>query len=440
MNTQQRLEGIAAFVIREAKRLGATDADVTIGVYDSVDTSVRLGQVEEMQGAQGRGLEFRAFVGKNSAKTSTSDFRRKSLTKLVRNTIAMARALEPDQFAGLPDAAHLAKTIADLQLADAQLASLSVDRKIQLATQAEAAAMAADKRITNSEGGGFSDVRSITVYANSLGFLGSYSGTRCTLQCSVVASDEGGQKVGSWWTQSRRLSGLEDPDWVGKTAAHHALRMLGARKVKSQEVAVVYSPEMASRLLGQFAGAAMGTSIYRKASFLVGKLDQMVASPEVNIVDNGLLPGELGSRPFSSEGLPTGVREIIKDGKLTSYFIDTYAARKLGTTPNGGTVTNLCIMPGKASHEEIIGSVKNGLYLTNVSGPGFNAVTGDYSLGASGIWIEDGKLAFPVEEITVASNVLEMFSSIEAIGNDLQRRSAVCSPTLKFARMMVAGE
>lgn len=439
MNRQQ-LENVAQFVVAEARRLGASDCDISIGAYESVDTGVRLGQVEKLEGAQGRELRFRAFVGKNSATTRTADFRRRSLTRMVRETVAMARASEPDEFAGLPARELLATGVPDLGLADAALKELPVGVKIDLAMQAEAAARAVDPRITNSKGAGFSDSRGISVYANSLGFLGSYEGTSCTLHATVVASENGAMQVGGWWSSSRKLAGLESAEAIGATAAAHALRQLGARKVASQVVPVVFDPQMAGRLLGQFASAAMGASIYRQASFLVGKLGQPVASKEVQIIDDGRLPGALGSRPFDAEGLPTGTRAIVADGVLQSYFLGSYAARKLGTAPNGGSITNLYMQAGKVSPEEIIRSVSNGLYLTNVSGPGFNVVTGDYSLGASGIWIENGQLAYPVEEITVAGNLLEMFASIEAIGSDLVFRSSVNAPTIKIARMTVAGK
>jgi PmbA protein len=205
-------------------------------------------------------------------------------------------------------------------------------------------------------------------------------------------------------------------------------------------VPVVFDPQMAARLISQFVGAAAGNAIYQKRSFLVGKLGQQVADSKVTIIDDGLMPGGLGSKPFDGEGLPTSKRTIIDRGSLTMYLMGSYSARKLGAEPNGGSLSNLYLEAGNVSPEDIIGSVKNGLYLTSVSGPGFNAVSGDYSMGASGIWIEDGKLAYPVEEITVASNILAMFANIEMVGNDLEFHSSVNAPTIKIARMMVAGE
>ncbi len=439
--TQQRLESLAAFVVSEAQRYGATDCEVTISEYDSVDVGVRLGEVEELNGAQGRGMRFRALVGFNSATTSTSDFTRASLKRMVRDTIAIAKASEPDKFAGLPEAHLFAKSLPALDLFDTSVSKVDVNTKIELAMKAEAAARAADPRITNSNGAGFADNRGYVVFANSRGFVGSYASSRFSLHASVLASENGGpMQVGGWSHSSRTFAGLETPESIGAEAARRALRHLGATKVKTQEVPVVFDQGMSARLLGQLIGAAHGSHVYRKSSFLAGKVGEVVAAKDIVIVDDGTIKGALGSRPFDDEGLPNTRRVIVQDGKLQGYLIDSYSGRKLGMTPNSGSVCNLFIQPGKSSPKEIIASVKNGLYLTSVSGPGFNAVTGDYSMGASGIWIENGELAYPVEKITVAGNVLEMFKSIEMIGNDLEFRSSVASPTLKIAKMMVSGK
>lgn len=439
--TQQRLESLAAFVVSKARQYGATDCEVSISEYESVEIGVRLGEVEDLNGAQGRGLRFRALVGFSSASTSTSDFRRDSVARMVKATVAMAKAAEADEFAGLPEAHMFAKSLPALDLFDDGLGKVDVNTKIALAMKTEAAARAADPRISNSNGASFSDNRGYSVFANSRGFLGSYSGTSCSLYASVLASENGGaMQVGGWSSASRRFAGLESPDAIGVEAARRALRHLGARKVKSQEVPVVFDPQMAARLLGQLVGSAHGSHVYRRSSFLAGKVGEVIAAKDLVIVDDGTIKGALGSHPFDSEGLPTSRRVIVEDGKLQCYLIDSYSGRKLGMEPNSGSTTNLYIQAGKVSPQDIIGSVKNGLYLTSVSGPGFNAVTGDYSMGASGIWIENGELAYPVEKITVASNVLEMFKNIEAIGSDLEFRSRTVAPTLKIGKMMVSGK
>lgn len=441
MKNKQQLQATAEFIVAEAKRLGATDCSVAISVGESVDIGVRKGNVEELQGAQSQGLTFTAYVGQRTATVSTADLRRRSLTKMIRETIATAKLAQEDPTAGLADPEHFAKDIPDLQLFDAAASALPVEEKIKMAIAAEAAAIGFDKRISNSEGAGFSDSKGVVVRANSRGFVGAYESSSCSISATVIAADaDGSMQIGGWWSQGRKLGALTSADEVGKIAAEHALRQLGARRVKSQSCPVVFDPQQAARLVSQFVGAASGPQIYRKSSFLVGKRGQSVASKQVQIIDDPLIPGGLASRPFDSEGLPSKTRVIVGDGKLECYLLGVYSARKLGEAPNGGSTSNLYLKAGEHSPEEIIASVQNGLYLTSVSGPGFNATTGDYSVGASGLWIENGKIAFPVQGITIAGNVVDMFNGIEMIGNDLVMRSSVNAPTIKIKSMMVAGE
>lgn len=443
------LTQIAEFVIKEAQRLGATECDVRVSSSSAVETGVRLGEVETLEGAQSRSLQFEAFMsagaglpGMKSASTSTSDFRRPALTELVKTTIAMASASEVDPYAGLVDKQYLAKSdqIPDLQLSDDSIARIATEEKIQIALTAEQAARNFDERITNSRGASFTDWSGTTVYANSNGFVGGYSSTHCSISCAVVASQGSEMQVGGWSSGALGFGKVESPEQVGSTAAKRALRMLGARKVKSQMVPVIFDPLMAATLLAQFVGAAAGSHVYRNSSFLAGKLNEMVASEIVTIIDDPLMIGGLGSRPFDGEGMPTKKRTIVENGRLQTYLLSGYSARKLNTVPNSGSTGNLHFAPGSVHPDEIVAGVGNGLYLTSVSGPGFNVVTGDYSRGASGLWIEDGKIVFPVEGITIASNMLEMFKAIEAIGNDLYFRSSTCSPTIKIGAMMVAGD
>lgn len=438
---ESKLKGIAQFVIAEAARLGATDADLSLSAGSSVETEVRLAQVETLEGAQSLELTFRAFVGKGSASMSTTDLRRRALTKLVRETISMAREAQPDEFAGLPDSKYLARNVKPIDyMFDDALAGLPVEKKIEMAIALEKAALAADPRISVGRSTGFSDRNGYFLYANSRGFLEGYASSYCTISTQVVARDDNGMQTGGWSSTSRHLAGLQSPEVVGRIAAERALRQLNPLPVSSQEVPVVFEPTMASRLIGQFVGAASGNVIYQKRSFLVGKLGTKVAAAAVNIIDDGLIPGALGSRPFDGEGLPTSRRILVGKGELKTYLVSSYAARKLGCEPNGGGTTNLYMEAGEFSPEQIIASVDNGLYLTSVSGPGFNSVTGDYSMGATGIWIKDGKLTHAVEEITIAGNILSMFENIEMVGNDLVFRSSVNAPTIKIARMMVAGK
>lgn len=436
--TVSKLQETADFVVAYALERGATDCDVAISSTTEVETGVRMGAMEKFQASDSRGMRIRIFVGKRSATTNTTNFTRASLRKAIRETIALAKASEPDEEAGLPDAQHFATDLPDLGLADAEHGKLTNEERLNLAIATEAAARAHDL-ISNSEGATFADDSSVYVYANSRGFSGGYASTAYQMVASVVAGEGDKMRVGFDYCVARSKDKLATPQKVGDGAAQRAIEQLGPRKVKSQSVPVVFSRRMAARLLGQFVSAASGSHVYRESSFMVGLLGQQIASDKITVVDDGHIPGAIGSKPFDKEGLPTTKRVIIDKGELACYLIDAYAGRKLGVAPNGGSTSNLYVENGDHSFEEIIASVENGLYLLSVSGPGFNVVNGNYSMGASGIWIENGKLAYPVAEITVAGNILEMFKAIEMVGNDLAFDSSVVSPTLKIGQMSIAG-
>jgi PmbA protein len=339
--------------------------------------------------------------------------------------------------------------VPELELDDRQAAELTPEEKVEMARRAEAAALAVDPRITNSEGAEYFDRRARYAYATSHGFARGYTTSSFGLTVSPVASQNGEMQRDSWYTTARRRRALEDAEAVGRTAAARALRRLGARKVKTTEVPIIFDPDTAASLIRSIAGAASGPSLYRRASFLLDRLGSRVASPAVTIVDDGLIEAALGSRPFDGEGLPTRRTAIVREGVLETYLLDTYSARKLGLTSthhasrDGAGVsvgtTNLMLLPGTDTPEALIRSVQSGLYVTELIGFGVNGVTGDYSRGAVGLWIENGQLAYPVEEVTVAGNLLEMFQRIEGIGNDLVLRDRTAAPTVKIARMVVAG-
>jgi len=437
-------------VLKRATARGATAADGFLIEEQSFSASVRLGQVDTVTHSREQRLALRVFAGRASAAASTSDLSRDSLERVVDEATALARVTSEDLHAGLPEAQELIERVPDLELEDHEGSELTPEEKIELARRAEAAALAADPRITNSEGAEYFDRRARYAYATSHGFARGYSTSSFGLTVSPVASKDGEMQRDAWYTYARRRRALEDAESVGKTAAARALRRLGARKVKTAEVPVIFDPDMAASLLRSIAGAASGPSLYRRASFLFERLGTRIAAPTVTIVDDGLVPGALGSRPFDGEGLATRRTVLVGEGKLETYLLDTYSGRKLGlpsthhATRDGAGVSvgtnNLMLLAGSASPQDLIGSVKSGLYVTELIGFGINGVTGDYSRGAAGLWIEDGQLAFPVEEVTVAGNLLEMFERIDGIGNDLVLRDRVASPTLKIARMVVAGE
>lgn len=445
-----QLEELATIVLQDAQRLGATAGDVVIAAGESFSAGVRLGQVEKVQNAREKRMGMRLFVGQSSALTSTADFTREAVRALVEETVALAKATAADEFSGLPAQEDLARDFPDLDLADATV-HLTPEEKITLAREAEAAALNLDPRITNSEGAEFSNSAREILYANSLGFIGRYHTTNYSLTVVPVASQNGAMQRDYWYSSHRKLNSLEPAVTVGKKAAERTIRRLGARRVKTQEVPVVFDPEMAASLLRHLAGAVSGSALYRKTSFLLGKLGEEIAAAGVWVDDDARIPSALGSKPFDGEGLPTHLTPVVADGVLTNYLLDTYSARKLGlrSTSNASrsfadapaaSPTNFFLRPGTTSPEEIIRSVRSGLYVTELSGFGVNSVTGDYSRGAVGLWIENGELTYPVEEITIAGNLLEMFKNIEVIGNDLERRGSIAAPTLKIARMTIAGE
>jgi PmbA protein len=437
-------------VLAHARQRGATAADGFLVEERHFTGTVRLGQVDTVTHSHDHRLSLRVFVGKASAAASTSDLSRDSLERVVEDATALARVTAEDPHAGLPEPGELIERVPDLDLEDTGGDDLTPEAKIELARRAEAAALASDPRITNSEGAEYWDRRARYVYATSHGFARGYETTSYGLSVSPVATRNGEMQRDSWYSIARRRSRLDDGEAIGRTAAARALRRLGARKVKTSEVPVVFDPETAASLLRSLAGAASGPSLYRRASFLLDRLGSRIAAPTVTIVDDALIPGALGSRPFDGEGLPTRRTVLVQEGVLQSYLLDTYSARKLGLASthhaardgSGVSVstTNLILQPGTVSPAEIIRSVPSGLYVTELIGFGVNGVTGDYSRGAVGLWIEGGELAYPVEEVTIAGNLLDMLGAVEVVGNDLVLRDRTASPTLKIARMVVAGE
>ncbi|MBI3002615.1 MAG: TldD/PmbA family protein [candidate division NC10 bacterium] len=457
----RRTLGEGRDLLTRARGRGASAGDAILVESDTFAVQVRLKAIDKIKQARERRLGLRLFFGQRSAITATSDLSRDSLDRLLEETCAMAAATPEDPAAGLPEPSALADQIRDLDLYDGAAFDLSLEERIALARRAEEAALAADQRITNSEGGDFEASAARICYANSHGFLGEYRSSSHALSVVPVAAANGQMQRDYWYTAHRKLSGLEAPESVGRTAAARAVRRLGARKVPTQEVPVIFEPEIAASLLRTLAAAASGGAIYKKTSFLAGRLGEetsflagrlgeAVASQAVTVVDNGSLPGALGSRPFDAEGLPTRRTIVVEQGVLKSYLLDTYSARKLGlvSTGNAGrevgdapvvAATNFLLLPGPHPPEVILRSLDRGLLVTELIGFGVNLVTGDYSRGAAGLWIEKGEVAYPVEEITIAGNLKEMLRQIEMVGSDLILRGRFAAPTLKIARMTVAG-
>ena len=441
---------LARDILHQAKAKGASQGDLLMVESESFFVTVRLGEIEKISQAQEKRLGLRLFFGASSATASTSDISKGSIERLVDETCAMARSTAQDEYSGLPAPEECARTFLDLDLLDDSGRSLSVEERSRLALETEKTALDYDRRITNSEGAEFSNQAGRVIYANSHGFSGEYQGSTYGLSVVPVAALNGMMQRDYWYSSQRKFSRLESPESVGRKAAARVLRRLGARKIKTREVPVVFEPEIAATLLRHLSGALSGYSLYKGASFLIGKLGDKIASELITVVDDGTIPAALGSKPFDGEGLPTGRKTVVEKGVLQSYLLDTYSGRKLGYPstgnaarsvgePPGVAPTNFYLSPGSYSPEKIIASVEEGFYVTELIGFGVNLVTGDYSRGAAGIWIEKGELAYPVEEVTIAGNLKEILLNIEMVGNDLEMRDRISAPTIKISRMIVAG-
>lgn len=446
------LEQIAKDLVDKAKASGASAADVVVLEGEEFSTALRLGKIEKLKEASSKGLGLRVFIGTRSASAYSSDFSPSSLKTLVDRTLEMARETSEDPASCLPDSALLGRYDGDLQLYCPDVAALPTEERIGWARRAEDAAMAVDPRIRNSEGSWFESNVGTKVYASSAGFVGSYRGSYCSVAVSPIAQAEpgGNMERDYWYSVSRSAAALESPEAVGRKAAERALRRLGARKISTRQVPVVFDAETASSLIGHIFGAVRGDAIYRKASFLTDKLGQQVAGENVTVLDDGLRPGGFGSRPFDDEGIPASTTTVIERGVLKNYLLNSYSANKLGMKTTGNASRglagapsvgpkNLYLKPGTASPEEIIRSVKDGFYVTELIGFGVNVVTGDYSRGAAGLWIENGELTYPVHEVTIAGSLQDMLNHIEMIGSDLEFRRSVTSPTLRLGGLTVAG-
>jgi len=391
--------------------------------------------------------------GKRVASTSTSDLSPAGIERAVADAVELADLSQEDPFAGPADPALLCDPALapDLELYDPAGGRTGAGDAIKVAKEAEDAARAYDARITNSDGATFGRTAGGMALVLSSGFRAAYRGSYQSLSVVPVADDEGGKKRrGYHWTAKRHLAELEPPDEVGKEAARRTLRKLGARSVATGEFPVVFDPDAARSILGLMAGCAMGSSIWRKSSYLVGREGTRVASDLITIVDDPLIPRAPGSRPFDGEGLPSRKNVVVEAGILRGFLCDSYSARKLsrastasasrgGGAGVGASTSNYILEPGKDSPESIIKGTKRGLYVTDMMGFGFNAVTGDFSRGASGFWIEDGELTFPVSEVTISLNVDDLWQRVDAVGSDLDLRTSTAAPTIRVNRMIVAG-
>jgi PmbA protein len=446
------LKSLAQDIVSRAMAGGASAAECVVREGDEFSTLVRLGQVETLKESGSRAIGVRIFFGKRSASTYSSDFSHAGLDRMLKGALSLARITSEDPNAGIPEPSQLGAIEGDLDLYSSDVYSLPGQERIAYARRAEKAALDSDPRIKNSDGGSFDAATGHKILANSHGFVGEYRRSYCSVAAVPIAQDEkGAMQRDYWFSVGRSLKLLESPEEVGKIAAQRALRRLGARKVKTQQVPVIFDPLVATSILEHIFEGVNGDSVYRGASFLAGKLGQAVASASVTVIDDGTMRGGFGTSPFDGEGIPTRRTTVIDKGVLSSYLLNTYTAKKLGlqTTANAsrglaGTPGigpgNYFLQPGEKTPQQLIAEVKEGLYVTEFLGMGVNLVTGDYSRGASGLWISGGELTYPVEEITVAGNLKDMFVNISEVANDLEFRSSVASPTLRIDGLTVGGE
>jgi PmbA protein len=439
------LTELAERLVSFAKTNGADEVEIIVldGYEFSVD--VRLGEIENLVEAGSRSLGLKVIKDKKTAYASSSDLSLETLQRLVKNAVERAMLANYDEYSGLPSLSASQVDISSLKLFDPQMVELSADRKIAMAIETEKIALS-DKRITNSHGASFETREVKGVLANSNDFLQEYEQTYCGLSLGLQAGETDSKVEDGWFSAKRYFHQLERPEEVAKIAVERTVRQLNPRKIKSQNVPVVFEPMMTSWLLGFLFACVSGTSIYQKTSFLADRLGQRIGNDKVTVIDDGLMPGLLGTRPFDSEGVPSQKTLVVDKGILKNYLCNTYAARKLKLQSTGNAdgagvgPGNFYLMPGETPPEKIISSLDKGLILIRTIGHGLNPVTGDISRGAFGLWVEKGEIVYPVSEITISGNLGDILNKIEVVGNDLDFRVPVAGPTLLVQGLTVAGE
>jgi len=454
MSRESESQDLLGRALEAARAAGADAADAVLVHSDSREARVRGEEIEFVKQAREQALGIRALVkgreGTRSAITSTCDLDPDAVVRMAADAVTLARATAQDPTAGLPEE-EFAKAPPDLDLCSAHDRDVPIEARIEDAFRAEAAARSADPRIDNTEGSQAGSEHREVAYANSAGFFGHYESASHSLFSEPIARQNGSMQRDSWYTVARSLDALEDPAEVGRKAATRAVRRLGARRVKTTEGPVIFDEVTAPSLLGHLAACISGYSVYRHTSFLADKLGQQVSAAGLTVIDDGRLPGGLGSRPFDGEGLPTRRNEILRSGVLETWLLDSYSGRKLGLPSTGSaargagsppsvSISNLWLVPGTATLDDMIAGTRQGLLVTELIGMGFDPVSGDYSRGAAGLWIENGEIAYPVEEITIAGNLGEMLESVDAIGSELVWRGRAACPPLRVSHMTIAGE
>ena len=435
-----RLQAIADDVIRRCRAKGASEADVAATIDEGLAVNVRLGEVETVERTRDRGVSVTVWFGKRKGSANTADLDPQSIEQTIEHACAIARHTESDPANGLPDAALLAREIPDLDLWHPW--KIGADEAIRLGIEIEDAGRAFDPRIDNSEGASVNVGATMTAYANSLGFSGTERGTRHSLSCALIAEDDAGMQRDYWYDTARNANDFVSAESIGRKTAERTVARLGAKKLSTRETPVLFVPEVARGLIGHFLSGVSGGALYRRASFLVDHAGKRVFPEWMQIAERPHIPRGHGSTAFDSEGVATRDSDLVRDGVLQRYILGSYSARKLGlqSTGNAGGVHNVVVQPGTDDFQTLVKRMGRGLVVTELMGQGVSLVTGDYSRGASGFWVENGEIQYPVEEITIASNLRDVFDRIEAVGSDVDRRSHILTGSLLVGRMTVAGE
>jgi PmbA protein len=439
-DTRSRLQELVRRSLDEAARGGATQAEAAVSLDTGLSVTVRLGEVETLEYQRDRGMGITVYVGKRKGSASTADLSWPAVAETVTKALSIARFTAEDECSGLADAALMAREVPDLELAHAW--DIDAERAIELARRAESAALAVDPRIRNSEGGSVSSHAGARVYGNTHGFLGAYPYTTHSISCVVLGQQDDGMQRDYWYSTAREASALESPEEIGRRAGRRTVDRLGARKLGTRKAPVLFAAEMARGLVGHFLGAVRGGPQYRKSSFLCGAAGQQLFPSWVGMVERPHLKRALGSTPFDNEGVATRDRALVDGGVLTGYVLDSYSARKLGlaTTGNAGGVHNLEVGGTGEDFEGMLRRLDTGLLVTELLGQGVNLVTGDYSRGAAGYWVERGSIAYPVHEVTIAGNLRDMYRGLVAVGADVDIRGGVRTGSILVEQMTIAGD
>lgn len=440
MKYSNNLKELAQELVQYAIKKGANECQVSIGEGTEFSVEIREGNIERLVEAGSKEIALKVIVDNKVATASSSDFSTDTLNSLIENAIKRANLASKDPYAGLPDFEPLNINIENLDLFDFNIVEMPAEQKINFARELEEICLK-DKRIKLSAGSAFFSNIGESIIANSKGFVGSYKQTSCGAGVQLQSGSDDNPYEDGWWDYAIHFKELLNTEEIAKIAINRTTRMIGAKKIHTQNVPVVFEPTMTSRLLSFLSGCVSGAAIYLNQSFLVGKINTKVADEKINIIDNGLIPRLPGSRPFDSEGVPTKITPIIESGVLVNYLLDTYSAKKLNMKSNShaGGPTNFYLMPGNYTPDDIIKSVNKGLLLTSTIGQGTVPTTGDISTGAFGLWIENGEIAYPVSEITISGNLSKILNDVEMIGNDIDYKHQITGPTIKVKEMTISG-